>query len=533
MSKIDHSARDILEIRGAILYFLALLTITIVAFIFQYIAGSSTYSIARLTILDSCATIMAFFIYIFRRKGIKIHLLYWAVAALTIFITIHGKYEYAQIFVMKNPELKWDLTKWNWVFGLKAYQASISTIVFIVMLKLLFNKILYIVSAIIGYAAWIIYIAFSIYYSPKLTLSSGAVLVDIYFMFGTMIITFIAYRDIPLIEEYDRNTAKQQKLIEKQATAQRELAYSIKEKMANLFFQVDEQNGLITQFYDKMQSQAASFEQISSTLEELLSSAENIHRSSLDQVDGNVKMENIVNEFKDIKDETQTNLEATSQGIQTVVNQTNQANQRLREVEQTITHINNQSDRIADTVSIIVDIADQINLLSLNAAIEAARAGETGRGFAVVADEIGKLATQTSDSIKDIEVVLSQSTEITNEGVTVINSTAETIKGMISHMLTSSDKLKILKESILVEERFINIIIEQMFKNIEIARNIGTGTDEQKIAIENTNQAIEQLNQIVYEMVQEIGVLAKTSEKISSNATQLLEQTERDLKGNN
>jgi methyl-accepting chemotaxis protein len=106
--------------------------------------------------------------------------------------------------------------------------------------------------------------------------------------------------------------------------------------------------------------------------------------------------------------------------MQKLSDKTTIANEKLSEVESAINTIAEQSGKISDTVSIIIDIADKINLLSLNASIEAARAGDHGKGFAVVADEIGKLAFLTTESIKEIEKVLSINNSITKKGVDVI-----------------------------------------------------------------------------------------------------------------
>ncbi len=86
----------------------------------------------------------------------------------------------------------------------------------------------------------------------------------------------------------------------------------------------------------------------------------------------------------------------------------------------------------------------------------------------------------------------------------------------------SSGKIKLLQESILVEERYIKVIIEQMSKNIQLARSIGTSTTEQKKAIEDTTLAIDHANQVVAEMVNEIHQLSNTSNSILKNATELL-----------
>jgi len=115
----------------------------------------------------------------------------------------------------------------------------------------------------------------------------------------------------------------------------------------------------------------------------------------------------------------------------------------VNEMVEQASGVESQSEEIKNVITIISDIADQTNLLALNAAIEAARAGEHGRGFAVVADEVRKLAERTQKSLSDINIsvnTLVQSISSIVEGLTVQSSKLEEFNGFIEKMNVSTNE---------------------------------------------------------------------------------------------
>jgi twitching motility protein PilJ len=104
--------------------------------------------------------------------------------------------------------------------------------------------------------------------------------------------------------------------------------------------------------------------------------------------------------------------------------------EQIQETSKRIKRLGESSQEIGDIVSLINDIADQTNILALNAAIQAAMAGESGRGFAVVADEVQRLAERSSNATKRIEALVKTIQTDTNEAViSMESSTSEVVRG--------------------------------------------------------------------------------------------------------
>ncbi len=521
MNNQHYTAKEALHIKTAFAYFTALSLTLFVGISFLIYSKVPAAEVIPVVVMSAFCISLAFIYFRLKKNKKDSKSIPWILAIITSLMPFITKLKYAVSF--------------GWTFTLMSYNSSmlLLMLVFFTCLFLREKLFIFITTFVIIIWSLILYIALEegAEYSWDAVVNGEIYLGvvptrEVFMIIAMFIIAFVAFRWIRIVNTFEQRTTEQTAEIEKRIEQMREMNVETKESVATLLNEVDSQNALVVRFNDRMQSQAATFEEISATLEELRGSSESIHNTTLDQIEGNVRMDDIVGDFKTIKNETKENLNSTYAGLHGISDRTNEANTKLQEVETTMNTIASQSGKIAETISIIVDIADKINLLSLNASIEAARAGDHGKGFAVVADEIGKLAFLTTESIKEIEKVLSLNNTVTKKGVDVIKDSSSMIKEMINAMSGSTDNIKILQDSLMVEEKYINSIIKQMETNIELARSIGEGTNEQKNAIENTGNAIEDLNEIVSEMVSEIAELAKSSNNILDSAKELLKKAE-------
>jgi methyl-accepting chemotaxis protein len=519
--KEKYTASESLQIRTTFAYSIALGMTMTTAVSFLIMAKMPMKDILPQSLTAFFCVGLAFIQYSLKRRRKDSLLIPWIVSFITIAVPFMAKIKYA-------------ITH-GWTFVLGSYNTSALIIVMVLITCLFLREKLFIAVSTVAIIGWIllIYVAHKsgAEYSWDAVVDGkvyyGVILPrEIFLIVSLAIICYVAFRLIRIINVFQMQTEMQHSEIQKRIDQMHDMNIGVRDNVNMLFTEVDSQNSLVLKFNDRMQSQAATFEEISATLEELRSSSESIHNSTLEQIDGNVKIDEIVEDFKQIKTETRDNLDTTYTQIQGIANRSQEANDKLMDVENTMNTITVQSNRISETVNIIVDIADKINLLSLNASIEAARAGEHGKGFAVVADEIGKLAFMTTESIKEIENVLSLNDSVTKKGVEVIKVSLATIKEMINSISGSNQNIQVLQDSLMVEERYINSIIRQMEENIRLARAIGGGTDEQKNALENTGNAIEDLNAIVAEMVKEIQELAGSSNIVLESARQLLNKAD-------
>ena len=202
--------------------------------------------------------------------------------------------------------------------------------------------------------------------------------------------------------------------------------------------------------------------------------------------------------------ETRKKAEAGAQVVEKAVRSIDQVHQMSLELKDDMTQLNEHAQDITRIMGVISDIADQTNLLALNAAIEAARAGEAGRGFAVVADEVRKLAEKTMASTNDVGNAIKAIQESTAKSMTGVDQAAERI-GEATELANQSGQA--LQE-----------IVATVEATGDQVNAIATASEEQSAASEEINQSIVQVNDMSRQTAEAMAEAAKAVSDLAAQA---------------
>jgi methyl-accepting chemotaxis protein len=235
---------------------------------------------------------------------------------------------------------------------------------------------------------------------------------------------------------------------------------------------------------------AAAVEQMSSTI---LETTKNTHKASESAADAGI-----------------TAKEGGRIVLDTVDGMNNIA-QAVEKAAVTVRNLGDGSKKIGEIIQVIDDIADQTNLLALNAAIEAARAGEQGRGFAVVADEVRKLAERTTKATKEIASMIKQIQMDTNEAVDSMDKgsdevskgklLAEKAGGALEGIIKKSEAVVDVINQVAAASEEQSSTAEQISKNIVSINNVtqenASGSQQIARAAEDLNKLTETLRNMI------------------------------------
>lgn len=180
---------------------------------------------------------------------------------------------------------------------------------------------------------------------------------------------------------------------------------------------------------------------------------------------------------------------------------------QIGEAHEAVDQLARESQQIGSIVDTITSIADQTNLLALNAAIEAARAGEQGRGFAVVADEVRTLARRTADSTAEINKIIEQILGSTQDAVQAIGSSQQLGEQGVERVTQAGQMLR----------RIGDAITDIHGMNQQIA----TAAEQQTAAVEDISHNLVDIKSVAAEIQQQAERTQQASGQLQQNAQQL------------
>ena len=209
----------------------------------------------------------------------------------------------------------------------------------------------------------------------------------------------------------------------------------------------------------------------------------------------------------ELADKTKAKAQEGERLVDDVVATITRINEQSEVLKADMTELGKQAEGIGQIMNVIADIADQTNLLALNAAIEAARAGEAGRGFAVVADEVRKLAEKTMTATNEVGAYIKAVQDSARKNIQNTEATAQAI-----HESTSTAE----KSGAALRE-----IVNMVEKTADQVRGIATASEEQSAASEQISRSTEEINRIAAETAEAMTQSAQAVSDLSRLAQDL------------
>ena len=289
---------------------------------------------------------------------------------------------------------------------------------------------------------------------------------------------------------------------------------------------------------DRLEKQAGSSKNVSGEM----NSAANIQSQSMTELNATVdqlsvsvneiaqnatQLAGVVADTKEdsdkVEDKMRTTVEVSEKGkadMESVGNALHNIEISIHNLEEAVDKVGTASGEIVDIIKLIGDIAEETNLLSLNASIEAARAGEAGRGFAVVASQIGVLAKNSADSVAHITSLINEINGLVDDAVKQAGSSASDIESSADLIHIAVDTFDQIFQNIQETSHLIEGVVEKINQVDQVATNVAAISEEQAASSDEILATSES-------MLQQAKSISKNREQVEAEAGNLAESADQ------
>ena len=199
----------------------------------------------------------------------------------------------------------------------------------------------------------------------------------------------------------------------------------------------------------------------------------------------------------------------------------------IHNLEEAVNKVGTASGEIVQIIKLIGDIADETNLLSLNASIEAARAGEAGRGFAVVATEIGTLAKNSADSVAHITELITEINNLVEDAVRQAGNSAQDISGSAELIHTAVDTFDTIFKNIQETSALIGNVVDKINQVDQVATNVAAISGEQAASSDEILATSESMLQQAKNISKNSDQVEQEADNLAVSADQLADQVKQ------